>query len=148
MFHTGCLAGTLSALNPASAVFPQQSFTSCIIGLTQAEGRLKITDKLISFFPGYDLHETPLFWRNRLKKIILKKQNQNHGKSSGRIKSLISVQIKRPLTRQLTVTTRIKDQSSIPKLQNFRQISNCVESRDASLFTFFIFQEHLSLGWS
>ena len=40
-----------------------KSFTSCAIGLTQAEGRLKITDKLISFFPGYDSHETPL-WRS------------------------------------------------------------------------------------
>ena len=31
-----------------------KSFTSCAIGLAQAEGRLKITDKLVSFFPEYD----------------------------------------------------------------------------------------------
>ena len=31
-----------------------KSFTSCAIGLAQAEGKLKITDKLISFFPEYD----------------------------------------------------------------------------------------------
>lgn len=31
-----------------------KSFTSCAVGLAQAEGRLKITDKLISFFPEYD----------------------------------------------------------------------------------------------
>ena len=31
-----------------------KSFTSCAIGLAQTEGRLKITDKLISFFPEYD----------------------------------------------------------------------------------------------
>jgi len=30
-----------------------KSFTSCAIGLAQAEGRLKITDKLVSFFPEY-----------------------------------------------------------------------------------------------
>ena len=54
---------------PYRRVIPHQlfslskSFTSCAIGLTQAEGRLKITDKLISFFPGYDSHETPL-WRS------------------------------------------------------------------------------------
>ena len=31
-----------------------KSFTSCAVGLAQAEGRLKITDKLVSFFPEYD----------------------------------------------------------------------------------------------
>ena len=31
-----------------------KSFTSCAIGLAQAEGRLRITDKLISFFPEYE----------------------------------------------------------------------------------------------
>lgn len=31
-----------------------KSFTSCAIGLAQAEGKLKITDRLISFFPEYD----------------------------------------------------------------------------------------------
>ncbi len=31
-----------------------KSFTSCAIGLAQAEGKLKITDKLISFFPEYE----------------------------------------------------------------------------------------------
>ena len=31
-----------------------KSFTSCAIGIAQAEGRLKITDKLISFFPEYE----------------------------------------------------------------------------------------------
>lgn len=31
-----------------------KSFTSCAIGLAQAEGRLKISDKLVSFFPEYD----------------------------------------------------------------------------------------------
>ncbi len=31
-----------------------KSFTSCAVGLVQAEGRLKITDKLVSFFPKYD----------------------------------------------------------------------------------------------
>ena len=30
-----------------------KSFTSCAIGLAQAEGKLKISDKLISFFPEY-----------------------------------------------------------------------------------------------
>ena len=30
-----------------------KSFTSCAVGLAQAEGRLKITDKLVSFFPEY-----------------------------------------------------------------------------------------------
>lgn len=30
-----------------------KSFTSCAVGLAQAEGRLKIADKLISFFPEY-----------------------------------------------------------------------------------------------
>ena len=31
-----------------------KSFTSCAVGLAQAEGRLKITDRLASFFPEYD----------------------------------------------------------------------------------------------
>ena len=31
-----------------------KSFTSCAIGLARAEGRLKITDTLVSFFPEYD----------------------------------------------------------------------------------------------
>lgn len=31
-----------------------KSFTSCAIGLAQSEGRLKITDKLIAFFPEYE----------------------------------------------------------------------------------------------
>ena len=47
-------------LDPYRREMPHQlfslskSFTSCAIGLAQAEGRLKITDKLISFFPEYD----------------------------------------------------------------------------------------------
>ena len=31
-----------------------KSFVSCAIGLAQAEGRLRITDPLVSFFPEYD----------------------------------------------------------------------------------------------
>jgi len=31
-----------------------KTFTSCAVGLAQSEGRLRITDKLISFFPEYD----------------------------------------------------------------------------------------------
>ena len=45
-----------------------KSFTSCAIGLAQAEGRLKITDKLISFFPGYDSCITD----PRMRKVTLK----------------------------------------------------------------------------
>ena len=47
-------------LEPYERTTPHQlfslskSFTSCAIGLAQAEGRLKITDKLVSFFPEYD----------------------------------------------------------------------------------------------
>ncbi|MBQ7175847.1 MAG: hypothetical protein IJS08_00410, partial [Victivallales bacterium] len=31
-----------------------KSFTSCAIGIAQAEARLKISDRLVSFFPEYD----------------------------------------------------------------------------------------------
>ena len=41
-----------------------KSFTSCAIGLAQAENRLKITDKLISFFPEYDDRVTDPRMRN------------------------------------------------------------------------------------
>jgi len=46
-------------VKPYSRDMPHQlfslskSFTSCAIGLAQAEGKLKISDKLISFFPEY-----------------------------------------------------------------------------------------------
>ena len=45
-----------------------KSFTSCAIGLAQAEGRLKITDKLVSFFPEYDSSITD----PRMRKVTLK----------------------------------------------------------------------------
>ena len=44
-----------------------KSFTSCAIGLAQAEGRLRITDKLISFFPEYAESITD----PRMKKVTL-----------------------------------------------------------------------------
>ena len=44
-----------------------KSFTSCAIGLAQAEGRLRITDKLISFFPEYEERITD----PRMKKVTL-----------------------------------------------------------------------------
>lgn len=48
-----------------------KSFTSCAIGLAQSEGRLKITDKLISFFPEYDSCITDCRMRNVTLKDLL-----------------------------------------------------------------------------